>query len=93
MGRTMMDHIKELLGVFFRKPLVNAELLEFVIKRQSANHSWWPSSKVAPKKSHNGPQYCRKIYHAGTQHTTFSFISKLMLGGERGSRSLQCAEE
>ncbi len=29
---------------------VNAELLEFVIKRRSANHSWRPSSKAAPKK-------------------------------------------
>ncbi len=32
-----------------RKLLVNAELLEFVIKRRSANHSWRPSSKAAPK--------------------------------------------
>ncbi len=30
---------------------MNAELLEFVIKRRSANHSWRPSSKAAPKKS------------------------------------------
>ncbi len=34
---------------YFRKPPVNVELLEFVIKRRSANHSWWPSSKAAPK--------------------------------------------
>ncbi len=33
-----------------RKLPVNAELLEFVIKCRSANHSWRPSSKAAPKK-------------------------------------------
>ncbi len=33
----------------FRKPPVNAEFLEFVIKPRSANHSWRPSSKAAPK--------------------------------------------
>ncbi len=32
------------------KPLVNAELLASVIKRRSANHSWRPSLKAAPKK-------------------------------------------
>ncbi len=31
----------------FQKPSVNAEFLEFVIGRQSANHSWWPSLKAA----------------------------------------------
>ncbi len=31
-----------------KKTPVNAELLEFVIKRRSANHSWWPSSKAPP---------------------------------------------
>ncbi len=32
----------------FQKPLVNAEFLEVVIKRQSANFVWWPSLKVTP---------------------------------------------
>ncbi len=36
----------------FRKPPVNAEFLEIVIKRRSANHSWRPSSKAAPKNGH-----------------------------------------
>ncbi len=31
-----------------RKLPVNAELLEFVIKRRSANQSWRPSSKAEP---------------------------------------------
>ncbi len=38
------------LGKRFKKSPVNAEFLEFVIKRRSANHSWRPSSKAAPKK-------------------------------------------
>ncbi len=33
-----------------RKLAVNAELLEFVIKRRNANHPWRPSSKAAPKQ-------------------------------------------
>ncbi len=32
----------------FRKPPVNAELLELVIKRRRANHSWRPSLKAEP---------------------------------------------
>ncbi len=32
----------------YQKPPVNAEFLEFVIKRRSANHSWRRGSKAAP---------------------------------------------
>ncbi len=35
----------------YQKPPVNAEFLEFVIKRRSTNHSWRPSSKAAPKSN------------------------------------------
>ncbi len=34
----------------FQKPPESAEFLDFVIKRRSANHSWRPNSKAAPKK-------------------------------------------
>ncbi len=37
-----------------RKLPVNAELLEVVIKRRKANHSWRPSSKAAPLELHIG---------------------------------------
>ncbi len=34
----------------FQKSPVNADFLEFVIKRLSANYSWRPSTKAAPKR-------------------------------------------
>ncbi len=34
----------------FQKPPESAEFVDFVIKRWSANHSWRPSSKAAPKR-------------------------------------------
>ncbi len=43
-----------------RKLPVNAELLEFVIKRRSANHSMRPSSKA---KFHPPPQPAIKWHH------------------------------
>ncbi len=37
----------------FQKHPVNAEFLELVIIRRSANHSWRPSLKATPKKRKN----------------------------------------
>ncbi len=50
-----LPSFSEVLRKRFHKPPVNAELLEIVIKRQSANHSWRPKSKAAKlfQPSHN----------------------------------------
>ncbi len=42
----------------FRKPPVNAERLEFVIKRRSASHSWRPSSRAATSSIVIGGRIC-----------------------------------
>ncbi len=45
-----------------RKRPVNAELFEFVIKRRSANHTWRPSSKAAPKTTSPAVNYLASPY-------------------------------